>query len=64
MTPLLIVKLNGAHSLEARASFMAAASEGIEKGALVLSDECDVLAFDETGRMVYPVGRKEALRHG
>ena len=61
MTPLLIVKLNGAHSLEARASFMAAVSEGIEKGALILSDECDVLAFDETGRMVYPAGRRDDL---
>ena len=61
MKPLLIVKLNGAHSLEARASFMAAVSEGIEKGALILSDECDVLAFDETGRMVYPAGRRDDL---
>ena len=61
MKPLLIVKLNGAHSLEARASFMAAVSVGIEKGALILSDECDVLAFDETGRMVYPAGRRDDL---
>lgn len=58
MTPLLIVKLKGPSSQERRAEFMRAAAEGIRAGTLVLSDECDVLAFDETGRMVYPVRRE------
>lgn len=58
MIPLLIVKLNGPSSQERRAAFMRTAAEGIRAGALILSDECDVLAFDEAGRLVYPVGRE------
>lgn len=64
MTPLIIVKLNGPGSPERRAAFMRTAAEGIQAGALVLSDECDVLAFDENGRMVYPDGRMGGAQHG
>ena len=61
MIPLLIVKLKGPSRPEDRAAFMRTAAEGIRAGTLILSDECDVLAFDETGRMVYPAGRRDDL---
>ena len=61
MIPLLIVKLKGPSRPEDRAAFMRTAAEGIRAGTLVLSDECDVLVFDETGRMVYPAGRRDDL---
>lgn len=60
MKPLIIVKVNGAPGAEATGRTMATIKEGFEKGALILSDTCDVIAFDEEGRMVYPIRREEA----
>ena len=60
MTPLIIVKINGSRPLEETAGILATIKEGFERGALILSDTCDVIAFDEDGRMVYPIRSKEA----
>ena len=37
-------------------------AEGIKKGCLVLSGDCEVIAFDGEGRLAYPIKREEAAQ--
>lgn len=55
MTPLLIVKINGLRPPDALARDMKTIADGISKGALVLGGDCEVIAFDESGRLAYPI---------
>lgn len=59
MTPLLIVKINGYRPPDQLARDMATIAEGIEKGCLVLSGDCEVIAFDDKGRLTYPIRPEE-----
>lgn len=59
MKPLLIVKINGYREPEKNRRDMETIADGIEKGAIVLSGDCEVIAFDEKGRLVYPIRPEE-----
>lgn len=59
MTPLLIVKINGHRKPDQLARDMETIAEGIRKGALVLSGDCEVIAFDDAGRLAYPIKAEE-----
>ena len=60
MTPLLIVKINGRRPPDQLARDMETIAEGIKKGCLVLSGDCEVISFDDRGRLNYPIKREEA----
>lgn len=60
MTPLLIVKINANRPRDELARDMETIAEGIKKGCLVLSGDCEVIAFDDEGRLAYPIKREEA----
>lgn len=60
MTPLLIVKINGNRPTDQLARDMETIADGIRKGCLVLSGDCEVIAFDDEGRLAYPIKREEA----
>ena len=60
MTPLLIVKINGHRPTDQLARDMETIADGIRKGCLVLSGDCEVIAFDDEGRLTYPIKREEA----
>ena len=62
MTPLLIVKINGNRPPDALAHDMETIAEGIKKGCLVLSGDCEVIAFDDEGSLVYPIKREAAAQ--
>lgn len=55
MKPLLIVKLQANISPEAQRAYMEVIKTGIEQGALVIGPESELIAFDELGRLVYPI---------
>lgn len=59
MKPLVIVKINGHHDKEDEENIISDIQAGFDRGQLILSGDCAVIAFDEEGRMVYPI-RKEA----
>ena len=59
MKPLLIIKINGNRKPDRLTRDMETIADGIEKGALVLSGDCEVIAFDETGRLAYPIRPEE-----
>ncbi len=59
VTPLLIVKINGNRPPDVLARDMETIAEGIKKGCLVLSGDCEVIAFDDTGRLAYPIRPEE-----
>ena len=59
MTPLLIVKINTIKPSDALARDMETIAEGIKKGCLVLSGDCEVIAFDGEGRLAYPIRPEE-----
>ena len=59
MTPLLIVKINTIKPSDALARDMETIAEGIKKGCLVLSGDCEVIAFDDEGRLAYPIRPEE-----
>lgn len=59
MKPLLIVKINSNRKAEQLAEDMKTIADGIQKGALVLSGDCEVIAFDDAGRLVYPIRPEE-----
>lgn len=61
MTPLLIVKINGYRDPSQLARDMETIADGIKKGALVLGGDCEVIAFDEAGRLVYPIRTAEVV---
>lgn len=52
--PLLIVKLNKNLSHDDSVLWMKVVADGIAAGALVIGSECDVIAFDDRGHLVYP----------
>ena len=60
MTPLLIVKINANRPQDKLARDMETIAEGRKKGCLVLSGDCEVIAFDDEGRLAYPIKREEA----
>lgn len=62
MKPLLIVKINGLRPPDALARDMETIADGIRKGALVLCGDCEVIAFDESGRLAYPIRAEEAAK--
>lgn len=53
--PLLIVKLNSIEPQEKLNGYMSVVAEGIAKGALVIGPECEIIAFDDNGKLVYPL---------
>jgi len=59
VTPLLIVKINGQRDPAQLVRDMETIAEGIRKGALVLGGDCEVIAFDDTGRLAYPIRPEE-----
>ncbi len=59
MNPLLIVKINGQRDPDQLVRDMETIAEGIRKGALVLCGDCEVIAFDDTGRLAYPIRPEE-----
>ena len=58
MKPLLILKPGALLPREEVLIFKKEVERGLEAGALILSPEVEILAFDELGRLVYPT--KEA----
>lgn len=54
LKPLLIVKLSAIISPEVQRAYMETVKKGIEQGALVLGGDCEIIAFDEQGRLAYP----------
>lgn len=59
MTPLLIVKINGNRPPDQLARDREIIADGIKKGCLVLSGDCEVISFDDKGRLNYPIKREE-----
>lgn len=59
MKPLLIVKISDNRSEEDRRKLLEIVSEGIKEGALVIGEECEIIAFDSEGRLAYPIKQKE-----
>ena len=59
MTPLLIVKINGHRPPDQLTRDMEKIADGIKKGCLVLSGDCEVIAFDDEGRLAYPIRPEE-----
>lgn len=59
MTPLLIVKINGNRPPDQLARDREIIADGIKKGCLVLSRDCEVISFDDKGRLNYPIKREE-----
>lgn len=55
MTPLIIIKTNVMLRQKDRAAFMRTIADGIRAGALVLDGDCEIIAFDSEGRLVYPM---------
>lgn len=55
MKPLLILKLGALLPREEVLNFKKEAERGLETGALILGPEVEILAFDELGRLVYPI---------
>lgn len=55
MTPLLIVKISGHRPPDRLAQDMETIADGIKKGCLVLGGDCEVIAFDDKGRLTYPI---------
>lgn len=53
MKPLLIIKLSAMISPEGQRAYMETIAKGIEQGALVLGPGCEIIAFDEAGRLAY-----------
>lgn len=53
MKPLLIIKLSAMIPPEAQRAYMETIAKGIEQGALVLGPDCEIIAFDEVGRLAY-----------
>ena len=60
MTPIRIVTINANRPQDKLARDMETIAEGIKKGCLVLSGDCEVIAFDDEGRLAYPIKREEA----
>ena len=60
MTPLLIVKINSLRPTDQLARDREIIADGIKKGCVILSGDCEVIAFDDEGRLVYPIKREEA----
>lgn len=60
MTPLVIVKINVVLRPEERQRHMETIAEGIQKGALIIGSECEIIAFDSEGRLAYPVREVES----
>ena len=60
MTPLLIVKVNEHLPSNTLTQIRETIAEGIKKGCLVLSGDCEVIAFDDEGKLAYPIRREEA----
>lgn len=60
MTPLIIVKVNEHLPSHTLAKIRETIKEGMEKGGLVLSGDCEVIAFDDEGKLAYPIRREEA----
>lgn len=59
MKPLLIIKINGNRKADQLARDMETIADGIEKGALVLGGDCEIIAFDDAGRLAYPIRPEE-----
>ena len=59
MKPLLIVKINGYREPNKIRRDMETIADGIQKGALDLSGYCEVISFDDKGRLVYPIRPEE-----
>ena len=59
MTLLLIVKINGHRPTDQLARDREIIADGIKKGCVILSGDCEVIAFDDEGRLVYPIKREE-----
>lgn len=55
MTPLIIVKTKFVLSNKDRDNLMQKIADGIRMGALVLSGDCEIIAFDSEGRLIYPL---------
>ena len=60
MTPLLIVKINSHRPTDQLARDREIIADEIKKGCVILSGDCEVIAFDDEGRLVYPIKREEA----
>lgn len=60
MTPLLIVKINSHRPPDQLARDREIIADGIKKGCVILSGDCEVIAFDDEGRLAYPIKRGEA----
>ena len=60
MTPLLIVKINSHRPPDQLARDREIIADGIKKGCLVLSGDCEVIAFDDEGLLAYPIKREAA----
>lgn len=58
VAPLLIVKISGNMELQERRNLMEIVAEGIKKGALVIAEDCEIIAFDQEGRLAYPVKKE------
>ena len=58
MTPLLIVKINSHRPPDQLARDREIIADGIKKGCLVLSGDCEVIAFDDEGLLAYPIKRE------
>lgn len=59
MKPLLIIKINGNRKADQLTRDMETIADGIKEGALILGGDCEVIAFDETGRLAYPIRPEE-----
>lgn len=57
MRPLLIVKVDAMLCPQTAEELIKKVKEGVEDGALVLGPECEIIAFDSSGRLTYPIER-------
>lgn len=57
--PLIIARLNTVFPREQRDEAMKTIAKGIENGALVIGPEVEIIAFDNKGRLAYPLSGRE-----
>lgn len=57
MRPLLIVKVDAMLCQQTAAELIKKVKEGAEDEVLVLGPECEIIAFDSSGRLTYPIER-------
>ena len=57
MRPLLTVKVDAMLCPQTAEELIKKVKEGVEDGALVLGPECEIIAFDSSGRLTYPIER-------